>query len=157
MESGDDCLACDLLSGAVELPGGIIWRSDAWVIEHCVGPLGIGTLILKTARHCTSLAELEPAEAFELGPLIRAATACVRDLSGADQVYCCLWSHAGWKPAHLHFVVQPASAAQANLSEKPGPFLQVEMFRARVNLDGAEVREFCGRARTHFEHHPPLR
>jgi hypothetical protein len=41
------CLACDLIAGRIELPGGVIAATKHWRLEHCVGPLGVGTLIVK--------------------------------------------------------------------------------------------------------------
>lgn len=32
------CFACELISGARELPGGRIHATQNWVIEHCAGP-----------------------------------------------------------------------------------------------------------------------
>jgi hypothetical protein len=43
-EAMGDCLACDLTSGALPLPGEVIFETSAWRVEHCVGPLGVGTL-----------------------------------------------------------------------------------------------------------------
>jgi ATP adenylyltransferase len=47
----EGCLACDLYGGRVDLPGGVIHDSSRWVVEHTVGPLGVGTLIVKPRRH----------------------------------------------------------------------------------------------------------
>ncbi|MEU2423223.1 hypothetical protein ABZ619_19740 [Streptomyces sp. NPDC007851] len=38
-----ECLACGLMAGRVPLPGGCVLRTEFWVVEHCVGPLGLGT------------------------------------------------------------------------------------------------------------------
>ena len=46
-----DCLACELIAGERELPGGRVFATDHWVVEHCVGPLGVGTLLVKPFRH----------------------------------------------------------------------------------------------------------
>jgi diadenosine tetraphosphate (Ap4A) HIT family hydrolase len=62
----DDCMACELADGRRPLPGGQIFRTDHWLVEHCVGPLGLGTLIVKPKRHVTSVAGLTGDEAAEL-------------------------------------------------------------------------------------------
>jgi hypothetical protein len=41
----DDCLACDLASGRRPLPGGLIHSTESWLVEHCVGPLGLGDIV----------------------------------------------------------------------------------------------------------------
>jgi len=129
--SGDvvGCLACDTTAGRVALPGGGIGERDGLLIEPCVGPLPAGTLILKPRRHLLSLADLDDREAAALGPLQRTLAAAVREVTGCDQVYCCLWSHAGWEPVHIHFVLQPAWNADREQFDGPGPTTQAAMFR----------------------------
>jgi diadenosine tetraphosphate (Ap4A) HIT family hydrolase len=105
----EGCLACDLASGRVDLPGGEILATDHWIVEHCVGPLGVGTLIVKPKRHVVHYWELDAAEAAEIGPLLRRVSAVVAELTQPEQVYVGLWSHAGGVPVHTHFVVQPGT------------------------------------------------
>lgn len=47
------CLAGDLPSGRRLLPGGRIFETDRLVVEHCVGPLGLASLVVKPKRHVT--------------------------------------------------------------------------------------------------------
>jgi diadenosine tetraphosphate (Ap4A) HIT family hydrolase len=146
----EGCLACELSQGIRQAPGGAILTAGGWRVEHCVGPLGVGTLIVKPLRHCLSLADLTPAEAAALGPLLARVAGVVRELAGADQVYCCLWSHAGWEPGHIHFVVQPVRGAQAAEHPRPGPALQVALFDAQRFPDPVEAAAFAERAREHL-------
>src|SRR5438093_7877260 len=95
------CLACELTSGARQLPGGVIWETQHWVVEHCVGPLGVGTLLVKTKRHVTRVGELLSDESAELGPLLVRTAAVVDELVSPEQVYTWLFSHAGRMPVHL--------------------------------------------------------
>ena len=144
------CLACDLTSGARELPGGRVHGGERWVVEHCIGPLGVGTLLVKPIRHCLHVADLTPEEAAEMGSLLQRAAACVQELNEADQVYVCLWSHAGWTPGHIHYVVQPAWNRLQEDYGGPGPTVQLEMFRAGELPMLSEVEAFCERARAWF-------
>ena len=57
------CIACDLTAGAEDLPGGRIHETTGWVVEHCIGPLGVGTLIVKPKRHVVHVADLTQSEA----------------------------------------------------------------------------------------------
>lgn len=141
------CLACDLTAGRRPLPGGRIHATAHWVVEHCVGPLGVGTLIVKPARHVTHIWELDGAEAAELGPLLKRVAGTIAELLGPDQVYVCLWSHARWRPGHIHFVLQPAWNRQGEEFAHPGPALQMALFEADVPPDPAEVEAFAERAR----------
>jgi diadenosine tetraphosphate (Ap4A) HIT family hydrolase len=145
-----ECMACELSRGERELPGGLIHRTRHWLVEHCVGPLGIGTLIVKPERHVTSVADLTKDEAIELGPLLHQASAVASQLVGADQVYNCLWSHAGGKPVHIHYVIQPVTGTQMTAFGVYGPKLQVEMFSAGELPGPKDIEVTAARAKLLF-------
>jgi diadenosine tetraphosphate (Ap4A) HIT family hydrolase len=50
-------------------------------VEHCVGPLGVGTLVVKPKRHVVHVANLDDREAAELGPLLRRTSTVVAELT----------------------------------------------------------------------------
>ena len=54
----------------------------------------------------------------------------VQTLTQAEQAYICLWSHAGWRTAHIQFIVQPARNAWREEYDRPGAFVQAAMFQA---------------------------
>jgi diadenosine tetraphosphate (Ap4A) HIT family hydrolase len=145
------CLACDLASGRVHLPGGPIHETPAWLVEHCVGPLGLGALVVKPRRHVVRVSELEPAEADELGGILRLAAAAVDALIRPDQVYVTLWSHAGGRSVHIHWVVQPVTRElTARYDGLHGPSLQAAMFERHESPDDAEVEAVAQRLRGWF-------
>jgi diadenosine tetraphosphate (Ap4A) HIT family hydrolase len=146
------CLACDLAEGRLPLPGGVIHESSYWFVEHCVGPLGVGTLLVKPRRHVTRVSDLTHNEAAELGPLLQRSAAVVDELVEPEQVYTCLWSHAGGTPGHIHYVVQPATRELMNRYESYGPNLQVAMFAQNEAPPVPEVTAFAERARAAFRH-----
>ena len=147
MTTSDTCLACRLTAGDEPLPGGRIWATDHWVVEHCIGPLGVGALIVKPLRHCLYLGDLTPEEAQELGPLLQRVARVVQELTQAGQVYTCLWSHANWQPVHIHFVVQPVRDELRQIYPKQGPALQAAMFQDGSPPDAEAVEAFCREAR----------
>jgi diadenosine tetraphosphate (Ap4A) HIT family hydrolase len=138
-----ECLACDLTTGVKALPGGTIFRTDAWTVEHCIGPLGLGTLVVKPIRHVLHVADLTMAESAELGPLLTRVSQAVTSLLNPEQVYVCLWSHAGGTPRHIHFVVQPVTSEVMSGRETYGPALQMAMFDSGVIPAVNEVRDLC--------------
>ena len=146
MKTNRQCLACELSTGD-RAPGGRIHTTGYWTVEHCVGPLGTGTLIVKPSRHCVHLSELSLEEASELGLLLRRASACVQELTEAEQVYVCLWSHKDGVPGHIHFVVQPSWSRLATEYGGLGPYLQAEQFRRNQLPRESDVVAFCERAR----------
>lgn len=143
-------MACDLAAGRLPLPGGRIHETRRWVVEHCIGPLGLGSLIVKPKRHVLHVADLDDDEAAELGPLLRATSRVATQLTGADQVYNCLWSHAGGVPGHIHYVVQPVTEAQLATYGTRGPALQMVMFDAGASESSHDVEEIATEARRLF-------
>ena len=137
------CYACRLTAGAAPLPGGRIHATRFWVVEHCTGPLGVGTLIVKPFRHRVHVGDLSAAEARELGPLLQRVCRAVQVATKADQVYVCLWSHQGWQPAHIHFVVQPAWEQWRAVYPRPGPAVQAAMFQSGEAPPVDEVEGVC--------------
>jgi hemoglobin len=143
------CLACDLTSGRTRLPGGMIDETQHWRVEHCVGPLGVGTLLVKPLRHVESVADLSANESTELGPLLTRVADAVDQLCRPEQVYVCLWSHAGRARGHVHFVVQPATTGEIDAHGGAyGPALQAAMFAAGRLPEEAAVEDFAASART---------
>jgi diadenosine tetraphosphate (Ap4A) HIT family hydrolase len=145
-----ECFACALSQGKLPLPGGLIFRTDHWLVEHCVGPLGLGTLVVKPERHVTAVAALDDGEVRELGPLLRQASSVATRLVGANQVYNCLWSHAGGAPVHVHYVIQPVTREQMADYASLGPALHAEMLSTGPAPDPREVDRIADRARRLF-------
>jgi diadenosine tetraphosphate (Ap4A) HIT family hydrolase len=145
----EGCLACDLAEGRIDLPGGRILETDLWIVEHCVGPLGIGTLVVKPRRHVVHLWELTETESDALGPLLARVSSVVADIVKPEQIYAALWSHSEGVPGHIHFVIQPVTRARMEEYENLyGPRLQLAMFERKEPLDRAKVESFADAART---------
>ena len=147
----EGCLACDLAEGRRPLPGGRVLTEGGWIVEHCIGPLGVGTLVVKPERHVVRVSELSDDEAQGLGSLLRRVAAAVDELTSAEQVYVCLWSHAGGEPVHIHFIVQPVTRAAMTSHEAYGPALQLAMFASEDGPPETEVVEVSARARQDLE------
>ena len=143
----EGCLACDLAEGRVPLPGGRLGQTRHWIVEHTIGPLGVGTVIVKPKRHVLHVADLTVGEARELGPLLQQTASVVTTLAEPEQVYVDLWSHADGVPGHIHWVVQPVSRATMQEFDDFGPSLQVKMFERNVPPAAEAVEAFAERAR----------
>ena len=142
-----DCRVCESIWSA-SAPGGCIHSTDAWFVDHCIGPLGVGTLIVKPRRHVVHVADLLPGETRELGAVLQQAAAVVTELERPEQVYVTLWSHADRIPQHLHWVVQPITTeriAEHGGAYGPGP--QLQMFRAQEDPEAVAAAAFAERAR----------
>jgi diadenosine tetraphosphate (Ap4A) HIT family hydrolase len=99
-----DCMACDVLAGLIEAPGGVIHESEHWSVDHAFPRWIRGWLIVKPKRHVEHLAELSPAEAAELGPLIRETAAAVAKVLAPERVYVL---SLGEEVHHVHLHVIP--------------------------------------------------
>ncbi len=143
----DECLACALSAGEAEPPGGLIFETTCWRVEHCVGPLGVGTLIVKPKRHVLAVADLEAAEVGEMGPLLWQTASAVAELTSPAQVYINLWSHG---PVHIHYVIQPELTGATERHGAYGPALQAAMFEAREPLDPQRAAAFAQHAKEWF-------
>lgn len=147
-----ECMACDLVLHPEKVPGGRVADLGAWVVEHCIGPLGVGTMIVKPARHVIHVADLELEELADLGPALanvaRAVSrAAVERGEPSDQVYTCLWSHADRRPGHIHFVVQPVGHDLMDRFDAHGPALQLRMFQANEPMDPRAMEAAAERVR----------
>jgi diadenosine tetraphosphate (Ap4A) HIT family hydrolase len=149
----EGCLACDLAEGRIDLPGGRIFETDLWIVEHCVGSLGIGTLVVKPKRHVVHLWELAEDESDALGPLLARVSAVIAGITKPDQIYLALWSHSEGVPGHIHFVIQPVTRARMEEYEHLyGPGLQLAMFERKEALNRAGVEAFADAARSALAH-----
>lgn len=147
----EPCLGCDLLSGATDAPGGFVYETDRWVVNHCVGPLGLGTLVVAPRRHVVRVSDLDRQEVEELGQVLHRSASVLDDLLSPTQVYVCLWSHGETGPKHLHWVVQPVSEAVVRRhGGKRSEALQLAMFQAEEYPPDVEVVAFCVAARVAF-------
>jgi ATP adenylyltransferase len=72
------CLGCDLLAGRRPLPRGIVHQTAGWVVNHVVGPMNLGTLIVGPKEHIVAVADLDDTAAAELGPVLRDTARVVR-------------------------------------------------------------------------------
>lgn len=113
--SVDGCLACDATAGRVEVPGGRITETEHWLAEHCLGPFGVGAVVVKTKQHVESLWELPDDATEELGPFLRRISGAIVTGLGAERAYLTMWVDK--PPLHVHIVVYPRWPAD----ERRGP------------------------------------
>jgi diadenosine tetraphosphate (Ap4A) HIT family hydrolase len=103
------CSACAEIAGEVSAPGGIILDDGMWFVSHHTGPFtDPGELIVKTRRHCESLAELTRAEADSLGPVLRSALQALERVVVAERIYAVSFNE---RVRHVHFLLLPRTAA----------------------------------------------
>jgi diadenosine tetraphosphate (Ap4A) HIT family hydrolase len=145
------CLGCEIAAGRRDVSGGIVHQTTRWIVNHAVGRLNLGTLVVAPRDHVVAIADLDDDAVAELGPLLRAAAGVVESISRPEQTYVCVWSHGRAERRHLHILVQPVTAAL--VAQYGG--LRSEQLQARIMATGeppdpTEVERFCAQARQQF-------
>jgi diadenosine tetraphosphate (Ap4A) HIT family hydrolase len=104
-----DCLSCALERRADPPPRERIYLDAHWRVAHAFGTAQPGWLVVLPRRHVIALDELSPAEAVALGPVLRAVTSALREVTGCAKTYLALFAEAeGF--GHVHFHVVPRHA-----------------------------------------------
>jgi diadenosine tetraphosphate (Ap4A) HIT family hydrolase len=93
------------------VPGGLVWEDEHWLADHCLGPFGVGALVLKTKAHRASVPELTVAETRALGPALRILTRAMVSGLPCERVFLSAWVDRA--PLHVHFVLEPRYADEA--------------------------------------------
>jgi len=104
-------------------------RTGHWRVAHADRTALPGWSILLPLRHVTSLDELTPQEAAELGPLLTSLTAALREVTGCVKTYLMQFSEAeGFSHLHLHLVPRMPDHPEDALG--PGVFVYLREDRA---------------------------
>ena len=149
-----DCLACQILAGTRSVPGGTIAENPWWVADHCVGPYGLGSVVIKTRAHRENLWDLSMAETAALGPFMQQMSKAIAEAMQAERVYVSLW--VDQPPYHVHFVLQPRYPDHAQELGLKGLELQVFRTLGSPPTDLA-MAEAADRIREFWQNHfaPP--
>ncbi|HET6795979.1 MAG TPA: HIT family protein [Gemmatimonadales bacterium] len=106
--STEYCAACVEIAGEITAPGGVILDDGLWFVSHHTGPYSDpGELIVKTRRHCESLADLTPDEAQALGRVLRAGVRALEQVVEAERIYAMSFNE---RLRHVHFLLLPRTA-----------------------------------------------
>lgn len=98
-----------MLAGRVEVPGGTIAETEHWHADHCIGPFGVGAVVVKAKEHVEDLWRLPDGAAAELGPFLRRMSGAIVDGLGAERAYLTMWVDK--PPLHVHMVLYPRWAS----------------------------------------------
>ncbi|TDD59381.1 hypothetical protein E1263_15165 [Kribbella antibiotica] len=147
----EGCLGCDVVSGRLQAPGGVLHQTPSWIVNHVVGSMNLGTLVLSPRDHVVAVADLTIEAADELGPLLRRTAQVVESILDPEQTYVSSWAHGEYGRKHLHIVVQPITSAtvaayDGALSEQ----LQAKMLLSGNESGQADVEQFCAQAAERF-------
>ena len=130
----------------------MIYSNGLWFVSHHTGPYtDPGELIVKTHRHCESLAELTGDEAEALGPVLHAAVRALERVVAAERIYAVSFNE---RIRHVHFLLLPRTAAM------PRGHVISDLYRRARNLlrklgvlrnpNAAERADIAGRVRAEW-------
>ena len=120
------CSACAEIMGTNPAPGGVIFDDGLWFVSHHTGRYtDPGELIVKSRRHCESLAELTRAEADALGPVLWSAVKALERVVPAERIYAVSFNE---RVRHLHFLLLPRTA------DMPRGHVVSDLYRRARNL-----------------------
>ncbi|GIG90099.1 HIT family protein [Plantactinospora endophytica] len=102
----DDCYSCRQESDlAAAAPSERVHLTEYWRAAHAFNSSLPGWLILLPRRHVTSIAELTPAEAAELGPLVHQLSETLHAVLRCTKPYVVQFAEAeGFAHVHFHLV-----------------------------------------------------
>ena len=103
----DNCLGCEIVSGRITTPGGVIYDDEYWILTHSISshlPPLKGMLILQPKRHCEHLAGLTLGEIETLGLILRDTCKALEEILHPSKIYAC---SAGEGVKHVHFMIVP--------------------------------------------------
>jgi len=83
--TGDECVLCRRAT-TLEPPE-LLLRGEHWLASRHPTMPAPGWIAVQTARHTEGLAQLDRAEAAELGPLLSRLSAAVTRVTGSERVY----------------------------------------------------------------------
>lgn len=103
------CVSCDILAGITAEPGGTIHEDEFWHVGSYAGRFSVwrGFLIVKLKRHVTQLADLTPAEAAAMGPVVQRCCQALDQVLKPAKVYVCSF---GDGVEHVHWWLLPRPA-----------------------------------------------
>ena len=101
---GAGCAICAIHADAAAYGDLECHRGRRWIVQHHPLPSPLaGWTFLCSVRHVQGAADLDDAEAAELGTALRTVSRAVRDLSGCDRVYAIAFGQ-GAPHLHVHLV-----------------------------------------------------
>lgn len=140
-------MACDVIEGRVQAPGGVIHEDEHWLVDHSVSPVMLaGFLIVKPKRHVEHIADLLPEEAASMGQVLRDTSLALLRVAKPDKVYVASF---GSLVKHVHFYLIPRLPSMPE--DLTGAELLTEVFSGRWAATDEEAAEVARRVREEYQ------
>lgn len=136
------CRICHVNSGLVDVPHGLLYQDDLWVVRHSAPPYGVaGWLTVQTRRHVAEPADFSDAETRSLGPMLRYFEGTLREITGALRIYT---AAMGESFPHCHCHMVPRYRETPNGAKAWAVFdLSRQAAEGTITVDAADVARIC--------------
>jgi diadenosine tetraphosphate (Ap4A) HIT family hydrolase len=125
------CLACELVIGTKQVPGGVVWRRDGFILHAVAQATPVrGWMVLTSERHVRAWYDLSEEESAAVGVLAREVMQAQKRVLGAEHVYAFA---IGDVLQHFHLHLVPRFA------DTPPEFRGRGVFEVKVGLPDEEV------------------
>ena len=144
-----DCMGCDITSGKLTIPGGIIYQGDAAILAADPEAPIPGFLVVNVKRHVRSLSELNDAERHEVVDVVASAEEALKSL-GISEVTLVQEERS----SHLHIWIFPNYNWMTEQFGKGVSYLRDIIYYAKDHADDATRQETLAtidKVRTYFE------
>lgn len=135
------CGVCKQNAGEIDIPGGVLWQNDLWLVRHGAPPYTLaGWTMFHAQRHVQGPAHFNDAEAASFGPVLRHVTKALEEVTGAPRVYFVAF---GESVPHMHAHIAPR---YASLPATSAAFGIADLYRsvAKGEAKGATAEEAMG-------------
>jgi diadenosine tetraphosphate (Ap4A) HIT family hydrolase len=124
VDEPESCYACRTTRSQSLPVRDEVYRSDDWRVAHAFDTSLPGWLVVLPTRHVSSMGQLSPSAAEELGRLLRALSLALERRLGATKAYVMFFAEAeGF--AHLHVHVVPRMPDQPATERGPSIFARL--------------------------------
>jgi histidine triad (HIT) family protein len=150
------CHICRSGAGEIEIPGGVVFESDLWLLRPAPPPSywGVpGWMMIQSKRHTPGIAHFDRAEAASFGPTLVHLERALLEITGALRIYTAAMAESA---PHFHGHLVPRYAAMPGDAQGWGVFdLQRQGMAGDVMADPAEVERIIQAYRARLAADPP--
>lgn len=148
------CVSCRQNAGEADVPGGVAYRDDLWLVRHSPPPYGLaGWMVIQPMRHVPHPGEFTDGEAARFGPFLRHCLRVLQRVTGAPKMYV---AAMGESIPHVHVHLVPRYAKMP-LGLKAWGVFDVHRLAAKheIVVDPGEVQRLVDAYRAALEQDPP--
>ncbi len=144
----DLCICCQVDRGEVSVPGGFVYRSERWTVNHRLGgdERHVGWFVAQPRRHVIHIDQLDHVERREFGVLSGHLSTAIRHEAPAQRVFVAALGSTADTHFHVHFIAQATVRGLDGL-ESTGVVGDVHDLSRRVEQSlSAELNSTAGRS-----------